>query len=439
MMTPQGTKPAFILLGGFGVVCRNPLYLTELRKRGYRILLATPESWRDDVAKVHQEPGHPAADIDEVAFVKGTLGLDGSFTSGVVGQALKWSERYDIVGVYAVGEIMVEPTGIVADALNLRSPGLRATRVCRSKYLQRWYLKAWSPRSTVIAPEARSDYTTQDADFPCVVKPSGRHSSSGVETAEDAEALANVLGSYPSYETVLVEQKIDGQEFSVESLIQDGEIVFASVTRKETTSSHAQTFVELSHSVPTAPHPAERDMLKANAEVLQKLGFADGIAHSEWRVDATGRPFLMEIAARTPGDGLLVLYELSTGQPLEPQITRIALGEPATYPRPSRFARQVYLEHRPGRLNDVSVSWPGVEPVWVGASGLWPKVGSGPVGDGPTLRAVFVLANKGAAVGPLRSSDDRVVTFFIDAATVAELDALEEAVRSSITLDIDAQ
>jgi hypothetical protein len=50
------------------------------------------------------------------------------------------------------------------------------------------------------------------------------------------------------------------------------------------------------------------------------------------------------------------------------------------------------------------------------------------------LRAVLVLQDRGAELGPIRSSDDRAVTFFIDAPTIAELDGIEERVRRAVTI-----
>ncbi|GAA3053146.1 hypothetical protein GCM10020000_38580 [Streptomyces olivoverticillatus] len=144
----------------------------------------------------------------------------------------------------------------------------------------------------------------------------------------------------------------------------------------------------------------------------------------------------MEVAARTPGDGLLVLYHLATGAPLEPEIVRIALGEPAAYPVPGRYARQVYLEHESGTLGDVTVDWPGVEPVWVGDGGMWLTIEPGGEDDAPALRAVLVLKDRGSELGPLLSSDDRAVSFVIDAPTPRELDELERRVREAITVTV---
>lgn len=427
---------AFILLGGLGAVSRNFLYIEELKKRNLEVLLIAPDQWQGDFRRNNANPEHVVAQITEAAFVPGSSGDSNSFTSGVISQALGWREKYLICGVYGVGEVLIEQAGILADAFGVSFPGLRATRVCRSKYLQRLYLPEWSPECTVVPPSARASVRPGDVRFPVVTKPAGRYSSSGVESHRDGESLRRALSAYPSWETVLIEEQVSGQEFSVESLVQGGRVLFDSVTRKDTTESFARTFVELRHSVPSAPGPASDRLIKASRAVLEKLEFQDGIAHSEWRVRDDGSQFLMEIAARTPGDGLLPLYRLATGYPLEPEIIRVCLNEQASYPPPRRYARQVYLEHPVGWLEDVTVNWPGVRPAWVGRSGVWPSPVVGDAGDRPCLRAVLVQQDRGMQLSSLHESDDRAVSFLIDASSPALLDSLETEVRAAISIHV---
>ena len=105
--------------------------------------------------RIGDDPAHPASAIDEVAFVDGSVASEGSFLPGVIEHAERWRKQYDVVGIYAVGETLVEPTGLVADYFGLPFPGLRASRACRNKYLQRWYLPDLSPVSVLIPPGAR--------------------------------------------------------------------------------------------------------------------------------------------------------------------------------------------------------------------------------------------------------------------------------------------
>jgi hypothetical protein len=425
---------AFILTGFLPVVCRDSIYIDDLGRRGLRILVITPAISRSYADAHGDDPTHPASAIEEIAFVDGSVASEGSFLPGVIEHAGRWRDEYDVVGIYAVGETLVEPTGVVADYFDLPFPGLRAARACRSKYLQRWYLPDISPASVLIPPGARETVDYGSVRFPAVAKPATRHSSQGVCTVRDRAELSTQLNDYPAQETILVEQKITGQEYSVESLIQDGKSLFSSVTRKETTDVDSQYFVEMAHTVPAVRDDAWDAVQRANVTMLDRLGVENGITHAEFRLDEHGEAHLIEVAARTPGDGIMVLYRLATGRRMEPEILRIALGEAADYPEARRYARQVYVAHRPGILSDVQVDWAGVEARWVNDGNPWPDIPALPADDPPALRAVFVYDALGTELGPIRSSDDRAVTFFIDAPTLAELDEIEERVRRAVTI-----
>ncbi len=431
-----GSPGAFLLLGRFGVVGRSPRYLEDLHRRGLKILLITAAVHPDEVAACRADPSHPAALLADAVVLEGSTAAEGGVTAAVMAAAFAWRGEYELVGVQAIGEMLVEPAGLIADAVGLRSPGLRASRVCRSKYLQRWYLSDWSPPTRLLPPAERRLEPALGLRFPVVIKPSGRSASSGVRAAADAAALASEIEGYGDDEALLVEERVEGPEYSVESLVQAGEVIFASVTSKETNADTSDRFVEMSHTVGDASDPTHRDLLAANAAILRRLAFADGPAHAELRRTADGAIYLMEVAARDAGGGLLYLYEFATGQPMEPAIIALAMGESAEYPPPRRLARQVYLKHDEGYLDEVTVARLGVEPAWVGENGRWPDPVPGPADGPPALRAVLVLRDRGDYLGALEEAGDRAVTFFIDAATVAELDDLEQRVRDAITVEV---
>jgi hypothetical protein len=400
-----------------------------------KVLLITASVEPQEVAACRADPSHPASLLADAAVLDGSSAPEGGLTAAALAAVFAWRTEYVLVGVQAIGEMLVEPAGLIADALGLRSPGLRASRVCRSKYLQRWYLADWSPPARLIPP-GRRRLQPVGLRFPVVVKPSGRSASSGVRSAPDAEALETAVATYADDEALLVEEQVDGPEYSVESLVQAGEVIFASVTRKQTNADTTDCFVEISHTVGDTGDPAHRELLHANETIIRDLAFADGAAHAEFRRTPDGSIYLMEVAARDAGGGLLYLYEFATGRPMEAAIVAIAMGEEAEYPSPRRVARQVYLEHDEGYLDEVNVALPGVDPIWVGEGGRWPDATPGPPDAPPTLRAVLVLRPRGAYLGALEWADDRAVTFFIDAASTAELDELEERVRAAITVRV---
>jgi hypothetical protein len=220
--------------------------------------------------------------------------------------------------------------------------------------------------------------------------------------------------------------------------VQDGKILFESVTHKRTNEESGAYFVELAHTVPAPPSADNDRLLAANRDIVERLAVENAIVHTELRLAAGGgRPVLMELAVRTPGDGLLPLYHLATGRPMEPDILRIALGEPVTPPEPVRHARQVYLQTEHGVLHDVTVRDPRAPAVvWTANGEPWPEIGPGAADEPAALRAVLVLKPRGARIGPLTESGDRAVTFLIDAPSPAELDRLEAEVTAAIEVSV---
>jgi hypothetical protein len=417
-------KPAFLLMAKAAPLTSHPQFLQEVRARGLAPLLVT-ESLPPGV-------NLSTEGIEEVALFAGAQHL------AIQHQVATWANDYDIRGTLCLGEIFVEAMGLAADMLGLPHPGLRATKVCRNKLLQRLYLRDWSPRFQVIPPEHRAGGVADVSDAPAILKPTGRFASSGVQEIAGAAELARALTDYGPDEVLLLEQKIVGREVSVESLVQGGRIVFSGITEKATNESNGRYFVEMAHTFPCGNLSSEEmSAIRAtNARVLDRLKFENGIAHAEYRVTADGAVYLMEVACRAPGDGLLALYQLASLRSLEVELVKLALSEPVSYPEPSRRARQVYLHHAPGRLVDVQLTnGTHVTPYWVPDHGHWPAIEVGSPGDPARVRQLMVLKSRGTELsGEVRDSFDRAVTFLIDARTTDELDRLEQHMRQSVRI-----
>ena len=240
---------AVVVLGAMFAV-RYPELLREAAARGLRVLGVdgpSPFACRVDAAR-RAERSHPLAGVAELAWI------DGDRHEEVIEQVLTWSGSFRIRGVLAFGESFVEVAGVAADLIGLPSPGLRASRVCRNKQLQRRYLDAWSPRSIRVGSALPAGWTT----FPAVLKPVGREASSGVQRVDDAAAATAALRDYEPGEELLLEELVVGHEVSVESLVQGGQIVFSSITGKVTTEDTSAYFVEMGHTVPDPELPPEQ-------------------------------------------------------------------------------------------------------------------------------------------------------------------------------------
>jgi biotin carboxylase len=433
----HGRLPAFLL---FGDLYKLGPYLTALRGRQLRILTITTiaeSALERHAARCVDDPAHELAAIDAVRFA--AAGDD----VAVLDQIQQWSEAYDIRALFSAGESFVTTAGLVADLLGLPGVGLRAARVCRDKYLQRRYLAPWSPRSRLIPPDRRNDAgALVGGGYPMVVKPPHLYSSIGVREVHDEAELTVALESFRSDQPVLVEERVVGREVSVESLVRDGTVVFESITQKATNEDSTHHFVELVHSMPCASlSNVERErVLATNRAVLARLRFEYGMTHAEYRVAEDGRVLVMEVAARPPGGGVMALYQLATADSMEAAIVALALGEPVRYPALTRHARQIYLEHGPGVLNDVVVDgFPDVQPLWLPETAIWPSPPAGDAAEGAALRTVVVLKPRGEPLSyPMVEASDRAVTVLLDAPSLAELDNVDRRVRAAVRLKVGA-
>lgn len=434
--TPAGRPGALVVLGAC-FANRHPALLRTAARRGLTVLgvdTLNPLNAAIDAAR-RRETAHPLAALAEMAWVPGER------TEDVLDQVLSWSGRYDVRAAVALGETYVEAASVVADCLALRGPGMRASRVCRDKLLQRRFLADWSPRSRLVPPEARAETAKEWDSFPAVVKPVGRTASSGVRRATDASGLGAALDSLPRVESALVETYVEGRELSVESLVADGRVVFAAPTGKRTNEQDGAHFVEMGHTVPDSSlSAAERTaVLAANAAVLARLGFADGAAHAEFRVEPSGSVTLMEIAARPAGDNIYALYQLATGVPLEETLLAILLGEAVAHPEPRRHARQVFLPHEPGVLQGVQAHGLGVPVCSLPERWIWPAVVPLRPDAPAAVHMVTASRQPGTELRPIRESWDRTAMFVIDAPSPAELDRLEARCRTAVHVEVGAR
>lgn len=166
--------------------------------------------------------------------------------------------------------------------------------------------------------------------FPVIVKPRDNSGSRGVKLccnidelkASIKEALEN-----SKLDTVLVEEFIEGSEYSIEGLHYDCKSEVIQFTEKKTTEFPYN--VELGHKQPANLTEEQKDAIR---EIVAKIGkamnFENCPSHTELKINDHGI-FVIETSPRLGGDYITsTLTPLSTGINIEDQLLHIALGEP---------------------------------------------------------------------------------------------------------------
>ena len=242
-----------------------------------------------------------------------------------------------LAGIVTSSEYFVAVTARAAIRLGLPGADPGAVERCRDKRRQRGALAD----SGVAVPTHLSAATPKDAvvaaaaiGFPVVVKPADGTGSRGVrlcsEAAEVHDHTAGLLARYhdergqPTIGAVLVEEYVDGPEFSVETF--GTEIV--GITAKHV--GPQPWFVEYGHDFPADAEPSLETVTLA---AITALGLGLGPAHTEIRMGPRG-PVVIEVNPRLAGGRIPTLVRLATGIDLVGATVDAAIGETAPLPQP---------------------------------------------------------------------------------------------------------
>lgn len=171
---------------------------------------------------------------------------------------------------------------------------------------------------------------TADMVYPVIVKPRDNSGSRGVKLCRTREELVESMSEaleYSRLDSVLVEEFIEGQEYSIEGLHYDGKSEVIQFTEKKT--SEFPYNVELGHKQPALLSEQQKEVIR---EIVSKIGevlqFENCPSHTELKINDRGI-FVIETSPRLGGDFITsTLVPLSTGINMEDQLLNIALGEP---------------------------------------------------------------------------------------------------------------
>jgi formate-dependent phosphoribosylglycinamide formyltransferase (GAR transformylase) len=140
--------------------------------------------------------------------------------------------------------------------------------------------------------------------YPLIVKPIAGAGSADTYRANSAADLDATLPMLRHIPRVSVEEFIDGEEFTYDTICADGRLLFENICwyrpRPLQTKLHEWISpVTMALRELDVPHLQGGRVL--GAAVLKALGFRDGFTHMEWYRKADGEVVFGEIGARPPG------------------------------------------------------------------------------------------------------------------------------------------
>jgi hypothetical protein len=140
--------------------------------------------------------------------------------------------------------------------------------------------------------------------FPLILKPIAGAGSADTYRVDDADGLRAVLPRLRHVPMVSVEEFIDGEEYTCDTITIDGRIAYYNIAWYRPRPLIARSNEWISPQV-IALREVERPELaggiRMGHEVIHALGFDTGFTHMEWYRKAGGEVVFGEIGARPPG------------------------------------------------------------------------------------------------------------------------------------------
>ena len=231
----------------------------------------------------------------------------------------------------------------VAEHLGLTGNGIESSLLATNKYQMR---KAFEANGDPSPQYYRSDELTDEMiaglKFPVIVKPVDRSGSRGITKAANREELENAIHAAEGYsfdKKAMIEEFVEGQEYSVEYISYQGKHTFLALTQKFTTG--APHFIETGHMQPAFVGENVLENIQRVVEhALNSLKIKNGASHSEIKIDENGNISIIEIGGRMGGDCIgSDLVQISTGYDFVNMVIDVACGKEPSFEKVCKPAK----------------------------------------------------------------------------------------------------
>ena len=256
-------------------------------------------------------------------------------------QILDKCKEIGIDGITTIASDLATVTvNYVAKEMNLAGNTIECNKKSTNKYEMR---KAFKDNGVPTLKFRKVTSTDQidsliDMKLPLIVKPTDRSGSRAVTKITNKKQLKGAIkrAIENSFEkAAIVEEFIEGKEYSAEGITFDGEHKFLTITQKATTGS--PNFIEIGHYEPAGISEETKERVYSELKkALTALEITNSATHSEFKIDDEGNIKIIEIGARMGGDCIgSDLVKISTGYDYLKMVIDVAMGIKPTFEKTS--------------------------------------------------------------------------------------------------------
>ena len=310
-------------------------FIRECKRLGCKVILITrekmlAEDWPrdslDDLIAVPNDAG-PALMIDLVAFIARKVKPD---------------------RVVALEEFDVMTAALIREHFCLPGMSSSTAKTFRDKFRMAEAAKAAGIVLPEFVPLINADEVRafmERVPPPWIIKPRSDVSAIGIRRVNEAAEVWRVIEEMNERENLrerasyyLLARFIRGEVFHVDSIVNNGRVVFAGANR------YGRPPLEVAHGggayvSRTIAHRSENEkrLLAINRELVKALKLERGAAHAEFiKSDEDGRFYFLEIAARVGGAYIADVLEAASGLNLWREWARMEVDDATLAQRPDR-------------------------------------------------------------------------------------------------------
>ncbi len=228
-------------------------------------------------------------------------------TAAAIAAIREWTRGTTIDRVSCLWEPGVELAAAIRQALGVAGQTPEQARRFRNKELMKQALGEAGvrvPRHVAASTVRAVKDAAEQVGFPCIIKPIAGAGSQDTFRCDSAEELDTALKQLGHIEEVSVEEFIDGDEFTYDTICVGGDIAYFHIAYYRPRPLIARTLEWVSPQTLSYRHvddPRVADGRTMGEQVLKVLGFDTGFTHMEWYRKSDGEVVFGEVAARPPG------------------------------------------------------------------------------------------------------------------------------------------
>lgn len=261
-------------------------------------------------------------------YVDNLIECDTNSEEVVLEVVKKIEKENHITAAITFADFYVPKVAYIAEYLKLPYMSYETALKCRNKYFTREALNKnlskYNPLYFLVSSVEEAKEKAKIIKYPLIMKPQDENDSYNVVFIKNEEQLVNEflrittgdvnrVGQKKFSKSLLLEEYLSIQEYSVETYTVKGKTTLIGITKKFTDGIERGSFVELAHAFPVDENRDE--IFNAVQTILNEIRIDYAVCHTEVKVDSVKKQVkLVEINPRLAGGGIgSDMIEVSTG------------------------------------------------------------------------------------------------------------------------------